>query len=216
MSRLPRTLADMYLQPRVQGQSITSNSLAAQPTRKSERLAFEMRFFGIYEDKHLSLSRDARQAAAAIGAQRLLAPGGVGAGGVALAHDDGGDAGVVGARATVGHGVSGVASEGGAEHALVADAVHGAVGVRARGPGGLGGAAEVDGIVPGAGGHHGVASHGGDAAGGEGVGGTSCGELDDIRGGPHGVEEGLDVSDILEHLLKPRHKKRIRSEPFRA
>ena len=140
---------------------------------------------------------------------RLLAPGGVGASGVALAHGDE----ALDAGATVRGGVGGVAGEGVAEHALLADTVHGAVGDLARGPGGLGGAAEVDTVVPGAGGHNSIAGHSGTASR-EGVNSTGGTVLDHIRGGPHGVEELGEVGNVLEHCSDKAHTRRQRQRAW--
>jgi len=93
-----------------------------------------------------------------------------GAGGARAEADDGADG--------AGAGVGGVDDAEGAEHALGGAAVDG---VLARGPGGLGGAAEVLAVVPGG---AGVAVDGG--------------RVGDGHGGPGRGEERLEVGDVLE------------------
>jgi hypothetical protein len=93
--------------------------------------------------------------------------------------------GACGARAegdqganSAGAGVGGVDDAEGAEHALSLTTV---LGDLARGPGGLGGAAEVGAVVPGGGG---VAVDGG--------------RVRDLGRGPVRGEEGLEVQDVVE------------------
>jgi len=93
-----------------------------------------------------------------------------GAGGARAEADDGADG--------AGAGVGGVDDAEGAEHALGHAAVDG---VLARGPGGLGGAAEVRAVVP----------------GGAGV-AVDAGRVGDLGGGPVRGEEGLEVGDVGE------------------